>query len=292
MAARSAGLKPSSFQFSSLWSSSSVSPALRPPGRLAAIQKAHWLAKDVARYTIALVRRSTKPGPISAALNGMKFLSAAGRRARARRNGLGCLDRLSRLARNSFCAGLASLIGVAIGTSINAVDEFPVAFHEIQFGELELGLPMQIVKDQVPRLAREVADAEEDQLEGVFPGIGVAIAGHDFAGSARDAQLLLQFACQGLFGALARLHLAAGELPFQGMRLERCALSHQDFALALENRRHHLKHVNIAVYRIPSCSSGGGGAHLPCTYMYARICTWLYRSRNFARTFSPSQKRR
>src|ERR1035438_1484064 len=81
MAARSAGLKPSSFQFSSLWSSSSVSPALRPPGRLAAIQKAHWLAKDVARYTIALVRRSTKPGPISAALNGMKFLSAAGRRA-------------------------------------------------------------------------------------------------------------------------------------------------------------------------------------------------------------------
>src|ERR1017187_1448770 len=245
MAARSAGLKPSSFQFSSLWSSSSVSPALRPPGRLAAIQKAHWLAKDVARYTIALVRRSTKPGPISAALNGMKVLSAAGRRAMARRNGLGCLDRLSRLARNSFSAGSAFLIGVAIGTSINAVDEFPVAFHEIQFGELELGLPAPIVKDQVLRLAGEVADAEKDQLNRVFPGISEAIAGHHFAGRARDAQLLLQLASQRLFGALARLHFAAGELPFQGVRLERSALAHQDFAVVLENRRHHLKHVNI-----------------------------------------------
>src|ERR1017187_8283074 len=187
MAARSAGLKPSSFQFSSLWSSSSVSPALRPPGRLAAIQKAHWLAKDVARYTIALVRRSTKPGPISAALNGMKFLSAAGRSARARRNGLGCLERLSRLASNSFSAGSASLIGVAIGTSIDAVDELPVAFDEIQVGELEFGLPMQVVKDHVPRLAGKVADAEEDQLDGVFPGIDVEIAGHHSAGRARDA---------------------------------------------------------------------------------------------------------
>src|ERR1035437_1457112 len=200
------------------------------------------------------MRRSTKPGPISAALNGMKFLSAAGRRARARRNGLGCLDRLSRLARNSFSAGSASLIGVAIGTSINAVDEFPVAFHEIQFGKLELGLPVQIVKDQVSRLTEEAAYAEEDQLDGVLPGIGVAIAGHHFAGSARDAQLLLQLARQGLFGALAVLHLAAGKLPFQRVRLERSALAHEDLAVALENCRHHLKHVNIAVYRIPFLS--------------------------------------
>src|ERR1017187_3195218 len=154
----------------------------------------------------------------------MKFLSASGRSAMARRNGLGCLDRLSRLARNSFSVGSASLIGVAIGTSIDAVDEFPVAFHEIQFGELEVGLPMQIVKDQVPRLAGEAADAEEDQLDGVLPGIGVAIAGDHLAGRARDAQLLLQLAGQGLFGALARLHLAAGELPFQRMRLEGSAL--------------------------------------------------------------------
>src|ERR1039458_9370041 len=171
----------------------------------------------------------------------MKFLSASGRRAMARRNGLGCLERLSRLARKSFSAGSACLIGVAIGTSINAVDEFPVAFHEIQFGKLELGLPLQMVKDQVLRLAGEVADAEEDQLDGIFSGIRVAIAGDHLAGSARDAQLLLQLACQGLFGALARLHLAAGELPFQRMRLEGSALSDQDFAVALENRRHHLR---------------------------------------------------
>src|ERR1035438_10847680 len=93
----------------------------------------------------------------------MKFLSAAGRSARARRNGLGCFDLLSRLARNSFSAGSASLIGVAIGTSINALDEFPVAFHEIQFGKLELGLPEQMVKDQVPRLAGEVADRSQER---------------------------------------------------------------------------------------------------------------------------------
>src|ERR1022692_4563462 len=175
----------------------------------------------------------------------MKFLSAAGRSARARRNGLGCLERLSRLASNSFSAGSASLIGVAIGTSIDAVDELPVAFDEIQVGELEFGLPMQVVKDQIARLAGKVADAEEDQLDGVFPRIGVAIAGDHFAGRASDAQLLLQLAGQGLFGALARFHLAAGELPFQGMRLERSALPHQYFAVVLENRRYHLKHVNI-----------------------------------------------
>ena len=39
-------------------------------------------------------------------------------------------------------------------------------------GELELGLPAQVVKDQVLRLAGEVADAEEDQLDRSFSGVG------------------------------------------------------------------------------------------------------------------------
>src|ERR1019366_2833446 len=134
----------------------------------------------------------------------MKFFNAWGRFAIARRKGLGCLALLSRLARNSFSAGSTRLIVVAIVTSIDAVDEFPVAFHEIQGGELELGLPAEVVEDQVLRLAGELADAEEDQLDRVFPGIGEVIAGDHLAGCARDTQLLLQLARQRLFGALAR----------------------------------------------------------------------------------------
>src|ERR1017187_4142180 len=175
----------------------------------------------------------------------MKFLSASGRLAMARRNGFAFLALLSRLARNSFSAGSTRLIVVAIGTSIDAVDEFPVALHEIQLGEPELGLPAQIVKDQVSSLAGELADAEEDQLDGVFPGIGEVIAHHYLAGRAGNAQLLLQLASQRLFRALARFHLAAGELPFQRMRLPRQALPDQDLAIALENPRHHLNHLHI-----------------------------------------------
>src|SRR5664280_1633281 len=178
----------------------------------------------------------------------MKFFSASGRLAMARRNGFGCLALLSRLARNSFAAGSTFLIVVAIGTSIEALDKFPVAFHEIQAGEFALGLPAQVVKDQVLRLAGELANAEEDQLDLVFPGIGETIAGHELTGGAANAEFLLQFARQRLFRALARLHLAARELPLQRMRLLRHALSHQDLVPALENRRHHLNHVNIGAY--------------------------------------------
>src|ERR1035437_8180243 len=175
----------------------------------------------------------------------MKFLSASGRLAMARRKGFAFLALLARLARNSYSAGSTRLIVVAIGTSIDAVDEFPVACHEIQAGELELGLPAQVVENKVLRLAGELEDAEDDQLDRVFAGIGEVIAGHHLARRPRDAQLLLQLARQRLFGALARLHLAAGELPLQGMRLLGHALPNQDLAIALENRRHHLSHVNI-----------------------------------------------
>src|ERR1035441_8992282 len=53
---------------------------------------------------------------------------------------------------------------VAIGTSINAADKFPVAFHEIQAVEFALGMPAQVVKDQVLRLAGELENPEEDEL--------------------------------------------------------------------------------------------------------------------------------
>src|SRR5260370_42701408 len=91
----------------------------------------------------------------------------------ARRNGFGCLDLLSRPARNSLSAGSTRLIVVAIGTTINAVDEFPVAFDEIERGELELGLPAQVVKDPVLRFTGKAVDAEKDQFDVCYPRIGV-----------------------------------------------------------------------------------------------------------------------
>src|ERR1022692_1256498 len=130
----------------------------------------------------------------------MKFLSASGRLARARRKGFAFLVLLSRLARNSFSAGSTRLIVVAIGTSIDAVNEFPVAFHEIQLGELARGLPAQVVKDQVLRLAGELADAEEDQLDGVFPGIGEVIAHHYLAGRAGNGEVIAHHYLAGRAG--------------------------------------------------------------------------------------------
>src|SRR5450631_3076146 len=179
----------------------------------------------------------------------MKFLSASGRLAMARRNGLGCLARLSRPARNSLSAGSTRLMVVAIGTSINAVDEFAIAGHEIQAGELEFGLPAQIVKDQVLRLTEELIHAEEDQLNRVLRGIGVVIARDELAGGAGDAEFLFELARQGLLRGLAGLDLAAGELPFQRMGLPGRTLSHQNFVLALQYRRHHLDHLNIGAQR-------------------------------------------
>jgi hypothetical protein len=39
------------------------------------------------------------------------------------------------------------------------------------------------------------------------------------------------------------------------MRLERSALPYEDFAVSLENRRHHLKHVNIGAQMPPARSA-------------------------------------
>ena len=106
------------------------------------------------------------------------------------------------------------------------------------------------MKDQILRLAGEVTDTEEDELDRGFAGIGEWIAGDQFAGRVPDAQLLLELAGERLFEALAGFDLPAGELPFEGMRLVGRALSDQDFAVLLENRRHYLNHVHIGAQKM------------------------------------------
>src|SRR5205809_649419 len=139
------------------------------------------------------MRRSTEPGPTTAPYNGTKLLSTSGRFAMARKKGFGCLALASRLARNSFCAGSTSLIADGIRTSIDAANEIPVAFQEIELCQLRGRRPQHLMKNQVGRLALELLHPEENQPDRILAGIGELIAGDFLAVSSANPELLLQF---------------------------------------------------------------------------------------------------
>jgi nitrogen fixation NifU-like protein len=101
------------------------------------------------------------------------------------------------------------------------------------------------VEDEVLRLAFEGGDAQEDELDGIFAGVGVEVA-LDLAGlGVVNGEFLFELAGERLFWRFAGFDFTAGEFPFEGMRLGGGALADEDFAVAFEDRRHHLKHANI-----------------------------------------------
>src|SRR5262249_2597373 len=97
-------------------------------------------------------------------------------------------------------------------------------------------------------LAGKRDDTIENELNGTPSGIGVLVARDFGASRMKDAEFLLQFPGQRLFGHLTRLDFASGEFPLQRMRLFRLAAPDEDASLALENRRHHLDHGNIGAH--------------------------------------------
>ena len=120
-----------------------------------------------------------------------------------------------------------------------------ISLHKIEFGELRTGFPAHFVEDHIARFAAEFLHAKEDQHYGIPARIGVLIA-HDFlACRAENAQFLLQFPRQRLFGRFTGLHLASREFPFQRVRLLGLSAADQQPPLAFNDPRHHLNHANI-----------------------------------------------
>ena len=120
----------------------------------------------------------------------------------------------------------------------------PVAFHEIQVGQLQSRIPAQVVENQVARLAGIVAYAKENQLDGIFAGVGELVAGDDLTAAPRMSNSSSNSRASACFGTLAGLYFAARKFPLQRMRLAGRALPHQNRFAVLENRRHYLNHVN------------------------------------------------
>src|SRR5207253_659663 len=112
--------------------------------------------------------------PMIEPYSGTKWVSTSGRFAITRKKPLGFLLFDSRPARNSFSAGGTRLI--AIGISIEALNEFAVAFHEVVLAELVLRLPAQVAKDPVDGLAAVAFDPQKEQPDRIFSGVGEFVA--------------------------------------------------------------------------------------------------------------------
>src|SRR5438093_2089168 len=190
----------------------------------------------------------------------------------ARKKGFGCLALASRLARNSFCAGSTSLIADGIRTSIDAANEIPIAFQEIELCQLPGRRPQHLMKNQVGRLALEFLHPEENQPDRILAGISVLVARDFPPASAGNPELLFEFTPERLLRCFARLDFPAGKLPLERMRLLRHPAANQDLSLAHDDRSHHLNHANIGAYldRIAFRSSPDA-LNLPDRFLSDRI---------------------
>ena len=98
-----------------------------------------------------------------------------------------------------------------------------VGCQKVVAGQIfELG-PAHLLKDAVHNLPGELVHREELQVDCAAMAVIVANVRDAAADGGLDAKFLVQFAGQGLFGAFARLNLAAGKL---------AALPNQDLGAA------------------------------------------------------------
>ncbi len=110
-------------------------------------------------------------------------------------------------------------------------DEAEVGGEEVVGGESREWGPADFVEDAVVEVAVEVVDDEELQVDGAAVAVLVADAGYAAAYCGGDAQLFVEFACQGSLGGLAGFDLSAGELPLEAHGLVGAALTDENLGL-------------------------------------------------------------
>ena len=114
-------------------------------------------------------------------------------------------------------------------------DKRHIAIQKIVGGQSFEPFPQDLLKNTVQRLAFELGDAEEDQLDRRPARIRIFIT-RDLRSDRRpNIQLLFQFACKRPARLLSRLDFPARELPLAGVVASGFALSDQNQAVFLND---------------------------------------------------------
>src|ERR1035437_591496 len=108
-------------------------------------------------------------------------------------------------------------------------DEAEVGGEEVVGGQRAQGRPADFVEDAVVDLAGEFLYREKLEVDGASVAIPVPYLRDPGTDDGGDAEFLVEFARESLFGRFAGLDLAAGKLPFEAHRLVRPALTDEHF---------------------------------------------------------------
>jgi hypothetical protein len=109
-------------------------------------------------------------------------------------------------------------------------DEVAVGGEEVvgrQVFELD---PLELMEDAVLELATELVHSEELEVDGAAMAIIVADVGDVNADFGGDAEFLVEFAGEGLFGCLTELDFASRKLPLESHGLIGTPLANKDFS--------------------------------------------------------------
>ena len=112
-------------------------------------------------------------------------------------------------------------------------DKPKISRKEVVAGQSWERGPLDVVKDAVIQVAVELVDDEELQVDGAPISVFVADTRDAAPNRGGDAQLLVELACERLFGGLSSLDLAPGELPFEAHGLVGAALTDKHFGMAV-----------------------------------------------------------
>ena len=103
--------------------------------------------------------------------------------------------------------------------------DLPVRIQELKPRQVFALDPADVAEDAILQLPFESLDFEELQLNGISVCVGMVNRGDLRPNLRLDAEFFVQLTAQRLLRCLARLDLAAGELPFQRQRLKLSSLT-------------------------------------------------------------------
>jgi hypothetical protein len=115
-------------------------------------------------------------------------------------------------------------------------DEAAVGGEEVVVGKFFELDPLKLLENLVFEFAFEGSHGIELQVDCAAMAIVVADVGDVRADGGADAELFIEFASEGLFGAFTGFNFAPGEFPLQGHRLVGTALTDQDETITNQQR--------------------------------------------------------
>lgn len=125
---------------------------------------------------------------------------------------------------------------------LNRTQKRQIPFEKIIPVQTPRPLPDNLIKNPVFNFPAPTSHPEKYKQNRILPGIGELVTSHLSPRLRIDSQLLSKFAQQRVARRFARLHLPAGKLPLQRMRLVCPPPANQDLIPALKNTRYHGGH--------------------------------------------------